>query len=634
MDIDSRVYIANHQCFIGAALERGLRQRGWKNLLLRTAEELPLNEAAKLANFFSEASVDGIFLPFVGTAKPEALGNCFAALANVLEQAQRAGIVRIVILLTTLDEVGNAAVRLCESYNQQYGTHYIVAVSEVLYGCADAAEGTDYVREIIRQMHEAKLQSLTQVVLSGEAACEREFLFVDDMAAAGIYLIESYEDTKPLYVSSGKPCSRQLLADTVAKVVGYDGTVQFDGQKMTDGLEQHQVPEKFSRMSGGAGVTLAQGTGGLYQWYREKVIRISACVVMRDAEQDIAKCLESVQDSVDEMIIVDTGSQDRSVEIAKQFTDQVYFYEWKDDFSAAKNFALDKASGDWIVFLDADEYFTEDTRKNLRPIISSVWGRPSCDTLSIRMDNVDEDRNHRVKDSVVVLRAFRNTQELRYYNSIHEELKFLDGHMKIAMDIRRRDLLLLHTGYSTKRMQVKTERNLRLLQQELQEHPEQELIYYYLSGIYSSMGDFKRAMDYARKSVLKGEKPIMDGCAAYRTWLRSAQALHEEKEVMRAVQAGMKDFPLIPDFQAEYGAALYNKEKFDEALPYFLRTEQYYQDFEKNNPHEVNRFAMVMPTIYKVIGELLAKNGEDERAALYQKKSEEAQAAFEVERLE
>ena len=111
---------------------------------------------------------------------------------------------------------------------------------------------------------------------------------------------------------------------------------------------------------------------------------------MNDAAKDLTECLESLKNGVDEIIITDTGSSDNSVEIARRYTDKIFFFQWCDDFSAAKNYCLEQATGDWIVFLDADEYFTMETRGNLRRIATDMYMN-GYGEAQIHGVNVDED---------------------------------------------------------------------------------------------------------------------------------------------------------------------------------------------------------------------------------------------------
>jgi len=95
------------------------------------------------------------------------------------------------------------------------------------------------------------------------------------------------------------------------------------------------------------------------------VITISLCMIVRDAERTIARCLDSVKDAVDEIVVVDTGSADRTREIVSRYTDRIYDFPWIDDFAAARNFSFERATKDYILWLDADDYLDEENRDKL-----------------------------------------------------------------------------------------------------------------------------------------------------------------------------------------------------------------------------------------------------------------------------
>ena len=99
------------------------------------------------------------------------------------------------------------------------------------------------------------------------------------------------------------------------------------------------------------------------------MISISLCMIVKDEEEVISRCLETVKDIVDEIIIVDTGSEDNTKSLAHQAGAKVFDFTWVDDFAAAKNFAIEQATGDWILFLDADEYFAPETMGLVRDVI-------------------------------------------------------------------------------------------------------------------------------------------------------------------------------------------------------------------------------------------------------------------------
>ena len=128
--------------------------------------------------------------------------------------------------------------------------------------------------------------------------------------------------------------------------------------------------------------------------------------------------LQSVQSAADEIIVVDTGSVDGTVEIAKSFGAKVFHEVWKDDFSVPRNVALSHATGDWIIFLDADEYFTPSTAENIR-IVLEKFNRTNVNGLLVYLVNIDSENDDEILDATFLLRIFRNLRALSYVGKIH-----------------------------------------------------------------------------------------------------------------------------------------------------------------------------------------------------------------------
>ncbi|MBO6291866.1 MAG: glycosyltransferase family 2 protein, partial [Selenomonas sp.] len=153
-----------------------------------------------------------------------------------------------------------------------------------------------------------------------------------------------------------------------------------------------------------------------------KKLRISACAIMRDEEKHIGRWLACVRQFADEIIVVDTGSMDRTAELAATGGAQVYKFPWQDDFSAAKNFTLDKARGHWVAFLDADEYFPPESLDKVRPLLERLEPDFKVAGVLCRWVNFDEDEGMELQGADVQLRLFRNLRSLRYRGRIHEAL--------------------------------------------------------------------------------------------------------------------------------------------------------------------------------------------------------------------
>ena len=152
------------------------------------------------------------------------------------------------------------------------------------------------------------------------------------------------------------------------------------------------------------------------------MIFLSACVIVKNEEKHLPRYLACVRELADEIIVVDTGSEDVSMSIAKKGGAEVYSFPWQDDFSAAKNFAIEKAKGKWILFLDADEYFPPESIGKVRTILKEVDRDIRTAGILCRWVNFDEDEGMKLQGAAVQLRLFRNLRGLRYKGRIHEAL--------------------------------------------------------------------------------------------------------------------------------------------------------------------------------------------------------------------
>ena len=146
-------------------------------------------------------------------------------------------------------------------------------------------------------------------------------------------------------------------------------------------------------------------------------IRISQCMIVKNEEKNIERALSWGKGIVSEQIVVDTGSTDHTVEIAEKIGATVYYFPWVNDFSAAKNFAINKAKYEWIAFLDADEYFSMQEAKKLLPLLKKLQGT-SYDGMVTRLINLEDNGNVSTMDAP--LRIFRTCPGLRYQGRVPE----------------------------------------------------------------------------------------------------------------------------------------------------------------------------------------------------------------------
>lgn len=267
MEQDARIYVAGHRGMVGSAVLRLLQARGYENLLCRTSKELDLRDGAHVERFFAEtkpqyvivaaAKVGGILSN--STLPAEFLYDNLAIQTNLIHQAYVHGVKKLLLLgssciyprdcpqpireeylLTGPLEPTNewyavakiAGIKLCQAYRRQYGCDFIAAMPTNLYGPNDNFDLTTahVLPAMIRRFHEAK-QTGQSPTLWGTGTPRREFLHVDDCAAACLLLMERYSDDLIVNVGTGKDISLTELATLVADVVGYRGEIRWDSSK-------------------------------------------------------------------------------------------------------------------------------------------------------------------------------------------------------------------------------------------------------------------------------------------------------------------------------------------------------------------------------------------------------------------
>lgn len=239
---------------------------------------------------------------------------------------------------------------------------------------------------------------------------------------------------------------------------------------------------------------------------------ISQCIIAKNEEDNIKYCLSHLKSVVDEQIVVDTGSTDRTVKIAKELGAKVFNFEWIDDFSVARNFALDKAKGDWIIFIDCDEYFSEDSIKFIKDCISKLGKKKDIDGLTCELINIDSDNNILATVKNVSPRIFKRKEYLKYKNSIHEVLcnTKLSKSNPVLADCSDY-LKIYHTGYAKEEVDKKNknERNINLLKKELEKSPKDAKLNLYLSKQLNMEKRYEEALEYSLKSLQYIDKSIV-----------------------------------------------------------------------------------------------------------------------------
>ena len=227
--------------------------------------------------------------------------------------------------------------------------------------------------------------------------------------------------------------------------------------------------------------------------------KISQCMIVKNEERNIERALSWGKGVVAEQIVVDTGSTDRTVEIAERMGAKVYHFEWIDDFAAAKNFAISKAKYEWIALLDADEYFSEEDARKVLFYVRQLQDKRYDAILSAWVHLTDEGKVVAVGTQS---RVFRNAKGLRYVGRIHEYITSVDGSDFRFVDATK-ELSIYHTGYGEigHQNKVSSGRNLRIILKELEEHPDSHRMLGYLGDEYYSANDLEKAEEAFRKSI-------------------------------------------------------------------------------------------------------------------------------------
>lgn len=249
----------------------------------------------------------------------------------------------------------------------------------------------------------------------------------------------------------------------------------------------------------------SEAASDFFEMNKVKGASISACAIMKNEISHVEAWLDNVRVFAQEIIVVDTGSTDGTNEfLAKQFDVKLISYEWQHDFAQAKNMALQEATGDWLVFTDADECFYHP--KNIIEYLRQLDKQyADMDVIFCPIDNIDADSNNEIINSDVVPRLIRNHVGIKYMGAVHEQLTTgREPWQDIKYIVADRQLAIRHTGYSTKVIPFKYQRNYEILQQVMKKSNKPEMYYGFLSESLLGLGKYQQALEYA---ILALESP-------------------------------------------------------------------------------------------------------------------------------
>lgn len=291
-------------------------------------------------------------------------------------------------------------------------------------------------------------------------------------------------------------------------------------------------------------------------------MKISLCIICKDEEERIARCINSVKDVIDEIVVVDTGSTDQTIEIAQSLGARIFEIKWENNFSKARNHALKKCMGDWIIFLDADEYLSRESKEYLRNQIKEAE-RKKKDFILCEMFN---EGTTNVESSFKVIRIFKHSPLIEYIGRVHEHLQKKKGELQ-GIDCSSQ-IKVYHDGYQKEVVtnRNKTERNLAILFEELKENPTSSDLHYYFMQTYRVQGEINKCWEHGLEA-LKYKNATLNGvyeeiygmlisiCAEKNEDMKKTQKIYNEATEL------CKDYP---DIEYKYGFYLYNQKQYVE----------------------------------------------------------------------
>lgn len=304
MDKQAKIFVAGHRGLVGSAIVRKLQADGFTKLLLRTRAELDLNDSRAVSDFFHVEKPEYVFLTAAKVGgilanrdyPADFIYENLQIQNNIIKASHEHGVNKLLFLgssciypkdcqqpikeeylLSGYLEPTNeayaiakiAGIKMCQSFNKQYGTNYISVMPTNLYGPNDNFDlsSSHVLPALLRKFHEAKLNAETTVAVWGTGKPKREFLHVDDLASACLFLMENYNESGIVNIGTGQDLSIRELAELIGKIVDFTGTIAFDESKPDGTLRKVLDVGKLDGLGWQAKISLREGLEATYDWY-------------------------------------------------------------------------------------------------------------------------------------------------------------------------------------------------------------------------------------------------------------------------------------------------------------------------------------------------------------------------------
>lgn len=307
MEKNARIYVAGHRGMVGSAIVRKLQSNGFENLILRTSSELDLRNQAAVQNFFEQEKPEYVFLSAAKVGgihannvyRAEFLYDNLMIESNIIHASYKGSVKKLLFLgssciypkmasqplreeslLTGLLEATNepyaiakiAGIKLCEAYRDQYGCNFISAMPTNLYGPNDNYDlnNSHVLPALIRKFHTAKISNDTEVEVWGTGSPMREFLHVDDLADACLYLMLNYNDKLFLNVGTGEDLTIKALAEMVKEIVGFKGELKWNTDKPDGTPRKLMDVSRLNSLGWKHAIPLYEGISNVYEEFQQK----------------------------------------------------------------------------------------------------------------------------------------------------------------------------------------------------------------------------------------------------------------------------------------------------------------------------------------------------------------------------
>ncbi|MFE5324105.1 glycosyltransferase [Paenibacillus sp. NPDC056579] len=335
---------------------------------------------------------------------------------------------------------------------------------------------------------------------------------------------------------------------------------------------------------------------------------LSLCMIVKNEEKLLKRCLDSIADLVDEIVITDTGSTDRTKEIAYQYTDKVYDFTWTNDFAAARNHGIQHAEGRWILWLDADEYVSNNHKEGLRTLLKNLDEAAPTALLVPILNYIGDSLENRFIESSAA-RIFLNHQDIIFTRPIHEQVTYLNGQLKYY----NTDFFIFHTGY-THEVHVekdKSTRNLSIFEDMSEKSiPKDNYQLFTLANEYMMIGNHKKALYYYERVYKRANKNESWFIHCTVQYIFASMELKRYKEAIVLIEEAIGRWGQYPDFYCYLGV-IYKTLGFDDHA---------IQNFEKSlelaelASASSGKFWLVSPnfgsiTPYMKLNEIFSKQG-------------------------